>query len=176
MTIFLYCLCMVLLGIVIWQHKRFQELRQECSHINGRLKRSSALFSLMNEWVKAKIDGRKIETFFEKRGWHRIALYGIGNSGVDKRLYEDLMSSDIKIMYAIDSNPNEVVADVDVYSPDDDLEPVDVVVVTAVHYFEEIKNSFEPKVDCPVISLMQVFDGIKIPIEESTAKIYLKNA
>ncbi len=166
MNFFLIFLCLVLLGILYLKYKQLKDLQKEYAYIFSRLRRSNALFNLMNEWVKAKIDDRKLETYFDKNGWHRIALYGIGKSGVDKRLYEDLQGTSVEIVYAIDANPMGVVADCDVYLPTDKLEPVDVIIVTAIHCFDEIKNTMEGKVSCPIISLMEVFEGLKIPIEE----------
>ena len=44
----------------------------------------------------------------------------------------------------------------DVLTPDDDLPEVDLIVVTPVHYFDEIEEMLADKVDCPVISIEDV--------------------
>ena len=41
-------------------------------------------------------------------------------------------------------------------TPDDELEPVDVIVVTAIYYFDEIEDMLSEKVDYPVISLEDI--------------------
>ena len=58
--------------------------------------------------------------------------------------------------YAIDKNADMIYANVDVVTPDDELEPVDVIVVTAIYYFDEIEEDLSEKVDCPIISLEDI--------------------
>ena len=73
-----------------------------------------------------------------------------------ERLYDELKDSDIKVLYAIDKNADAIYAEVDVLTPDDDLPEVDLIVVTPVHYFDEIEEMLADKVDCPVISIEDV--------------------
>jgi len=42
------------------------------------------------------------------------------------------------------------------YLPTDELPDVDVIVVTADYYFEEIKDKLSKKVDCPIISIGEI--------------------
>ena len=44
----------------------------------------------------------------------------------------------------------------DVVTPEDFLEEVDVIVVTAIHYFDEIESMLGEKVDYPIISLEDI--------------------
>ena len=49
-----------------------------------------------------------------------------------------------------------IYADVDVVTPEDVLEPVDVVVVTAIYYFDEIEENLSGKIQCPIVSLEDI--------------------
>lgn len=49
-----------------------------------------------------------------------------------------------------------ICADVDVVSLNDYLERVDVVVVTAITFFDDIKEKLSKKLDCPIISLEDI--------------------
>ena len=83
-----------------------------------------------------------------------VAIYGMKELG--ERLYDELENSGIEVCYIIDKNADSIYADVDVITPDDDLKPVDVIVVTAIYYFDEIEEMLSEKVDYPVISLEDI--------------------
>lgn len=165
--IFLILLICLSVCYIIFLTRQLRSEKEKLAVISRRAMRNEKLFLCMMEWVKAKIDGKNVSLYFEKRGWLRIAVYGIGVSGLDRRLYEELEGSPVKIIYGIDRAPDSVSADVDVYSPDDKLESVDAVVVTAVAFYDEIKKSFSGKMNSPIISLMDVFQDMKIPLEEA---------
>ncbi len=109
------------------------------------------LFMMMNKWVRAKQDGRSMVSFFQKEGYKEIAIYGM--SYIGETLVEELRNSDIKIKYGIDKNADKIYCDFDVVVPNDHLDKVDVIVVTAITFFEEIECFLREKVDCPIISL-----------------------
>ena len=107
-----------------------------------------ALFLMMNQWVKVKQEGKSLATYFEKNGYRKIAIYGMSYAG--ETLIGELKES------GIDKNADSLYADVDIVSMDDELEPVDAVVVTAITFFDEIAGQLSGKMDCPVISLEDI--------------------
>jgi FlaA1/EpsC-like NDP-sugar epimerase len=113
-----------------------------------------SLFLMMNQWVKVKQEGKNIATYFEKNGYKNIAIYGMGYAG--KTLLEELNGTDINVAYAIDRNADNICTDVDVVLPDEELEDVDVIVVTAIANFDEVEDMLSEKTDCPIISLEDV--------------------
>ena len=113
-----------------------------------------ALYLMMNQWVKVKQEGKNLSAYFEKNGYKKIAVYGMNYVG--ETLLSELKGTGIEVAYAIDRNANMIYADVDVYSPEDSLEQVDAVVVTAITFFDEIEEKLSDKMDCPIISLEDV--------------------
>ena len=97
-----------------------------------------ALFLMMNQWVKVKQEGKSLATY------------------AGETLIGELKESGINILYGIDKNADSLYADVDIVSMDDELEPVDAVVVTAITFFDEIAGQLSGKMDCPVISLEDI--------------------
>ena len=73
-----------------------------------------------------------------------------------ERLYDELRDSEVEVKYIIDKNADAIYADIDVLTPEDELEEVDAIVVTAIHYFDEIEEMLEQKVDCPILSLEDI--------------------
>ena len=100
-----------------------------------------ALFLLMNQWVKVKQEHKDIAQYLNEKGYKRIAIYGM--SYVGERLYDELKVSDIEIVYAIDKKADGIYAEVNMFTPDDDLPPVDAVIVTPVFFFHEIEEKLK---------------------------------
>ena len=107
-----------------------------------------------SKWLTLKQQGKSLVQYFERNQYKTVAIYGMKELG--ERLYDELKDSDIKVLYAIDKNADAIYAEVDVLTPDDDLPEVDLIVVTPVHYFDEIEEMLADKVDCPVISIEDV--------------------
>lgn len=113
-----------------------------------------SLYLMMNQWVRVKQEGKRLETYFEKRAYYNIAIYGMSYAG--ETLLNELTGTNIHVKYAIDKNSSKIYSGVTVCSIDDVLGKVDVVVVTAITYFDEIRDILEDKVDCPIISLEDI--------------------
>lgn len=112
------------------------------------------LMHLMNQWLKIKQEGKKVEDYFHNNKIGTIAIYGMSYAG--ERLYEELKNTDIKIRYAIDRNCEGIYMDIDILSPDEEFPEVDAIVVTPVSFFHEIKDMLRKKIDCRIISLEEV--------------------
>ena len=124
------------------------------NEVNAYSSKCIALFQMMNRWVKAKQDGKNLSTYFEKEGYKKIAIYGM--SYVGETLLDELKDTGIQVAYAIDQNADCLYADVDIVAPEDKLEEVDAIVVTAITFFDEIEENLGGKVDCPIIFLEDV--------------------
>lgn len=113
-----------------------------------------ALFLLMNQWVKVKQEGKNLAEYFEREGYHEIAIYGMSYAG--ETFADEIQGSDVKIKYGIDKKADTIYAEFDVISPDEELEEVDAIVVTSITFFDEIEELLSKKVDCPIISLEDI--------------------
>jgi lactate dehydrogenase-like 2-hydroxyacid dehydrogenase len=113
-----------------------------------------ALFYLMNQWVKVKQEGKNLSSYFEKNGYKKIAIYGMGHAG--ETLVEELSGTAIQVAFGIDKNADSMYADIDLVMPDDKWEKVDAIVVAAITYFDEIQEEISRKTDCPIVSLEDV--------------------
>ncbi len=112
------------------------------------------LYMAFDQWLRIRQEGKTLVEYFEKNNYKTVAIYGMKELG--ERLYDELENSGIEVCYIIDKNADSIYADVDVITPDDDLKPVDVIVVTAIYYFDEIEEMLSEKVDYPVISLEDI--------------------
>lgn len=113
-----------------------------------------ALFLMMNQWVRIKIDGKNLSSYFTNNGYKKIAIYGM--SYVGETLLDELKDGKVEVAYGIDKNSDGICADVDIVSADGDLKDVDAIVVTAITFFDDIEEKLSKKVNCPIISLEDI--------------------
>ncbi len=112
-------------------------------------------FQLLSHWLEAKNNGGSAAEYFLNSGYKNIAVYGMGE--LANRLCEELADSDVQIRYGIDREVCGVISRMNrIYSPEEQLEQVDAIVVTPFYAMNEISSLLSVKVKCPVISLEEV--------------------
>lgn len=111
-----------------------------------------ALFLMMNQWVKVKQEGKRLDSYFSTQGYRKIAIYGMSYAG--ETLVSELNGSDIEIICGIDQKEKHTY--IDVISIEDTLPEVDAIVVTAITFYDEIEERLSAKVTCPIISLEDI--------------------
>ena len=112
------------------------------------------LYCAFDRWLQIRQEGITLAEYFKKNNYKTIAVYGMKELG--DRLVDELKDSEIKVCYAIDKNADQIYSDIDIVTPDDDLEPVDVIVVTAIYYYDEIVDVLNKKANCPIVSLEDI--------------------
>ena len=137
---------------------RMIELRKTTTRKFNEIKMYSdkhlSLFFMMNQWVKIKQEGKNLSSYFIRNNYRKIAIYGMNYVG--KTLVEELNGTDVEIVYGIDRNANYLCEDINIVSIEDKLIKVDAIVVTAITFYDEIKNQLYNKIDCPIISLEDI--------------------
>lgn len=109
---------------------------------------------MMNEWVRVKQEGKSLALYFQRNGYHRIAVYGMSHVG--ETLINELRGTDIQVAYGIDRNAGSIYADVDVVLPEKVKNDIDAVVVTAIAFYDEIEAVLSRHLNCPIISLKDI--------------------
>ncbi|NBH36273.1 hypothetical protein D3Z58_22790 [Clostridiaceae bacterium] len=111
-------------------------------------------YKILNKWLTLKQEGKSLKDYFLKNGYKSVAIYGMKELG--ERLYDELKDTEIEVKYMIDKNADNLYSEVTIVTPDGELEEVDVIVVTAVHYYEEIENMLKNKIDYPILSMEDI--------------------
>lgn len=109
------------------------------------------LFLMMNQWVKVKQEGKNVSDYLEKNDYKSIAIYGMSYAG--EALVRELSDSAIEVKYGIDKNAAGVYSELKLVTPEDELEEVDAVVVTAISFFEDIEKNLSNKLKADIIAL-----------------------
>ncbi len=138
-------------GLMTMLQKRANKLKNQ----QDRICILSDHFQLLNHWLELKNEGKSITSYFEEKGYRRIAIYGMAE--LANRLSEELSGSSVCVDYGIDRDVSCSIARIDnVYFPGDELPKADAIIVTPYFSFEAIKSVLEKKTDCPIISLEEV--------------------
>ena len=98
--------------------------------------------------------GKSIKEYLDKNEINSVAIYGMGRIG--KRLYQELYQEGIRVEYVIDRNSAQSGFGVRCLLPEDELPETDMIIVTAICDYEEIKDALEPRVMCQLISLEKI--------------------
>ena len=119
--------------------------------------RYQSYWRILNKWLTLKEEGKLLETYFEKHGYSKIAIYGVGMIGV--HLVKELEKSSIVIEYGIDQQGAENVHQkFPIYKKEDALPRVDVIIVSVTYDYANIYRYLKEKVNCPIISLEEVVE------------------
>lgn len=128
--------------------------KKEINEKKEALKKVHVLYCAFDRWLQIHQEGKTLVEYFTKHNYKTVAIYGMKELG--ERLVDELRDSNIKVCYAIDKNADQIYSDVDIVTPDDNLEPVDVIVITAIFYFDEITDMLSKRVDYPIVSLEDI--------------------
>jgi len=118
------------------------------------------LYKLMVQWMEIKQSGQSISEWLKENGYYEIAIYGLYLIG--ERLYVELLDENVEVVYGIDRKSRDSLEGLRMYKPNEELPHADLVIVTAVSDFEEIKKELQGKTGGPVISLKEVMDEAAI--------------
>lgn len=116
--------------------------------------RNSWLARLMNSWARLLQDKKTLVSYFKKRNYEKIAIYGFGMVG--ETLERELRSAGIKVAYIVDRNAEYMYSSTKMVNAADDFEAVDVMVVTAFDASGAVINGLREKCNFKVISIDDV--------------------
>jgi len=108
----------------------------------------------MSQWVAVKQEGKNLSAALEKRGIKTIAIYGMADIG--EHFYQEVKDSGIKVAYGIDQKAKDMFAPIPLYTPNEELPPVDAIVVTPLNYYDEIENTLTAHVKYPILSIQDL--------------------
>lgn len=148
--------------------KFFQNTRMVLMPFEGKLsgerkkeeaeieKREAAL-DTYERWLDKLIFGKRMAHFFERNGYRKVAIYGMGRIG--KHLLADLKNSSIDVIYVIDQNISRntnYFEGIPCYSLDSKLPYVDMLIITVPSEAEKIKEDLNKRVPYQIESINDI--------------------
>ncbi len=151
----------VLFGIVLFGAINFKQKRK----VLRDAAKMVVFYRIAIKWIRLLQLDKRLEEFFLDRGYKKIAIYGLREFG--ELLYLELRDSEVEVKYLIDQEADKIYIDADIKPqlPSAKIEDVDVIVVTAVTFMDQIREELKGKTNAEIISLATVIGGIKIDSE-----------
>ena len=133
----------------------YVNLEKKLDELKLKYENQKAISQIKSLWIRNLIHDRKMFSSGNV-SFSKIAIYGIGDLG--KCLVEELREEGIEIGYIIDKRASQIKEfdNIKVFNPDEELPSTDLIIVTAIFYFDEIAYELKKKVSCPIISLEEI--------------------
>lgn len=120
-----------------------------------KVQRYEGYWKTLHQWMILKEKKIELADFLINQDYHRIAIYGMGMLG--KHLLEDLCDTNIKLICGIDKNADSITLPIPVVTPDKVIyEKVDLIIVTVIHDYENIKNELTGYTTKKISSLLDL--------------------
>lgn len=124
------------------------------NYLYKKFKRVETQYALLNQWMTLGEAGITLEKLLQARGYQKIAIYGM--AAIGRHVYYALKDSSIKICYGMDRSRSGQYEAITIKTVDEAVEPVDVMIVTAVMDYESIKKDLGKKLKFPIVSLEEI--------------------
>ena len=143
-------------GILLMDNKMQKKIDEE-KKMNGK---NVCIMKMLNQWIRNKNEGKSIAEYLLVNGYKRVAIYGMGFVG--ENLFEELRHTGIEVKYAIDNNADNLAyGNLNIIKPDKNMKHIDVIIVTAIYYYDEIEETLRTITDDSVISLEEIIYNLK---------------
>lgn len=113
-------------------------------------------FDTLDKWMTIREHGKGLEQYFRKRNVKNIGIYGYGVLG--RHLVEELYGSSISIECIIDKRTLDTPYNIKVIKPEEQIQVLDMIVVTAYYFWNEILELIYKKDSYQIISLETIID------------------
>lgn len=105
-------------------------------------------------WLNCIEQGKSVAEYLHKNNIHTVAVYGMGRLG--QHLVMQLEKTDIQILYIIDRRGQKLSNEYKVKGIDDELLPVDAVILTVMGDVQDIFIKLSSRIDSKLISLFEI--------------------
>ena len=114
-----------------------------------------------DRWVEVLQAGGRMDAFLQARGIVSVAVYGYGHMG--KLLAAELHRSKlVHLAYVTDQSKKVLDIDVPFHLASEMLPPVDMIIVTAVYYFDDVRSALQSAgVQARIVSLYDLLNLMK---------------
>lgn len=128
----------------------------------NRADKNASVIATLNQLFMAVQNNRDIAGYLLSKGYKNIAIYGLGNVG--RRLLDILDNSEVNVLFGIDTNAENIAERVKVIHIGEIAEEPDLIIVTPIYSYEEIKTQLMEKVNCEIMSIEDILNKIETEV------------
>lgn len=107
----------------------------------SRVDKFESYLNLLDLWMTLRENGVSIADSLIKKGITKVGIYGWGIFG--RHLAKELENSGVELVAVIDQNKSIVDSEYISYSPKEKLPKMDILIVTAYFFYNEIKDFYQ---------------------------------
>lgn len=148
----------ILSAAVIFLYRGMKYYRDRTDEEIDKVQKGLEFYDVLVRWLGLKQEQRSPAEYFIENGYQTVAIYGMKEIGM--LLLNELRQEGIDVRYAIDRDADEISADISVVKPSCSLPEVDVIVVTASHYFDSIYLELRKSTEAEIIPIEDVLWSI----------------
>lgn len=147
---------MFVLIIILYRAVRYYADRTE-EEID-KVKKGLEFYDILVHWIEQKQNKKNLAEYFIQNRYQTVAVYGMKEIG--RLLVNELLQEGVDVRYAADRSADvidmdEMSIDIPIIKPSSEMPEVDVIVVTASHYF-----------DCIYLDLKELTKAEIVPVED----------
>lgn len=117
------------------------------------LDRLNIMLGIYDTWVEARAGGSHVVEVLRCAGYCAVAIYGMGKMGM--RLYKEIRA-DVEVKCFIDRNAAYFKADIPVYTLEDSIPKVDLVIIALADRENRIMTEISSKLHIPVKNIEDI--------------------
>lgn len=148
----------ILLAVIFILHLIVRYYIRTVDELSDTVDKSFEFYHILIHWLQLEQEKKKIVEYFEQNEYRTVAVYGMKEMGV--LLCNKLRYEGIDVRYAIDKNADEINADIEIVKPTSEMSEVDVIIVTAIHYFNSIYMELHELTEAEIVSIEDVLWSI----------------
>lgn len=119
-----------------------------------REKKYFSYTKLLSDWMLLLETDKNIEEYFVKKGFFKVAIYGMGILG--KHMERQLRETTVEVRYIIDRNKGLSKNGIPCVKVGEKLDMIDVIIVTPIDEFYEISGRLKENYSVPIVSLENI--------------------
>lgn len=153
----------------VLEKKQIDEIyRKECE-LGIKARRYVNMVRVYDYWMYLKIRDIKLEKYFNNHNYKVITIYGMNYIG--NRLYDELNNTSVKVIFGVDKVGENIVYEVPILNINssefaEKIQDVDVIVVTAIAFYQQILAEIRKVCNNPVVSIEEILLELMNEFEE----------
>ncbi|SFT57638.1 Glycosyltransferase WbsX [Selenomonas sp. GACV-9] len=134
-------------------------LRKENESLNYLIAKYRGFWKVLDTWMTSMENGESPVDILKKMGYKKIAIYGYGMLG--KHLVFQMKEKGMRVDYVIERQKGKETNGIPLFVLDDDLPFVDVIIVSVLYDYANIKNCIKKKLNVEIMSIEELLDKSK---------------
>lgn len=113
---------------------------------------------LYNQWLSLWEEGQSVVEYLHEHNYKKVAVYGMTPMGM--HLYKEMTARNIDVSCFIDRNAKNLECEIPIYTLENNLPKVDIVIVALVEYEDKIKKDIQEEMQTDVLTIMELLENV----------------